>query len=226
MNRFLAVLLGLLTVTGCGSDKPSGTDEGGTLDYLPLGIGVTWVYQVTEDGVIKQKTNLVEAYEDVGGPKAGVMAYRINTDKLSGTGLAWQKVTGKVLNRLREQEFAGGALTLETWYEPARLRVDTASEHTALGASWVETYTENAIDYTTSSAGTTLQPAPKTVGWQVVALEESVTVPAGTFSCLHVNRTNISGTGKVKEYWYALGIGKIKEISAGQTEELVSYSLP
>jgi hypothetical protein len=225
----LFVCLSALVAGGCGSGKPSGGDgDGGTLDYFPLAIGTSWTYKITDaaTAVVKEKANTVEAYEDAGGAKAGTKGYRIVTDKLIGSTTGWYKVDGAILQRLREEEFDAVGLTLDVTYEPYKLRLDTSAEHTTLGATWTETYTENGIDYTTSSAGTALTPKVKAEQWTVQAVDESVTVPAGTFACLHIHRVNLSGSGKAKDYFYALGVGKIKEAGSGQTEELVSYSLP
>ena len=56
-----------------------------------------------------------------------------------------------------------------------------------------------------------------------------VTVPAGTFSTIRLRRQVLvgagGGEGADKTFWFAEGIGKIKE-TGGQTEELSAYSLP
>ena len=51
-----------------------------------------------------------------------------------------------------------------------------------------------------------------------------LTVPAGTFTCLHLHKVGTDDSTAQKDYWFARGVGKIKE-SGGQTEELASYSL-
>jgi hypothetical protein len=54
-----------------------------------------------------------------------------------------------------------------------------------------------------------------------------VTVPAGTFTTVHVQRVSGSGSTKQKDYWFAKGVGKVKETGGGQqNEELMSYSIP
>jgi hypothetical protein len=50
-----------------------------------------------------------------------------------------------------------------------------------------------------------------------------VTVPAGTFTAVYLQKVSATG-GSAKTYWYVPGVGKVKE-SGGQLEELVSYSL-
>ena len=58
--------------------------------------------------------------------------------------------------------------------------------------------------------------------WRVVALDEMVTVPAGTFSAVVIEK--VGGTS-TKRYWFARGVGKVKEQSGTQLEELKSYML-
>ena len=58
----------------------------------------------------------------------------------------------------------------------------------------------------------------------MISNTESVTVLAGTYTALHVQRT--SSTGTIQDYWYARGVGKLKETGSGaQDEELMSFTL-
>ena len=56
---------------------------------------------------------------------------------------------------------------------------------------------------------------------QVIALAESITVPAGTFEAVVFQKI---GSDTPKRYWYVAGVGKVKE-TGGQTEELTEYEL-
>jgi hypothetical protein len=66
----------------------------------------------------------------------------------------------------------------------------------------------------------------KTEHWTVEATAEDVTVPAGTFTCLRLHRIGDDPTGADKRYWFAAGVGKVKEEGGGQTEVLTDVSLP
>lgn len=208
---------------GGGGADGSGGGSGGAL--LPLAVGNSWTFQVTDSGTGAQgqKTQTVEAFEDVGGSLAGTMAYRLHTVKPGGAyTLSWQDDTGSTVIRLRDQEFAaGGAQKNETVFDPDKLRVDESPAHTASGAQFSLTYTEHTTDLTAGGAQTDVS---KTEDWAVVAVDESLTTPAGTFSCLHLHRTD-SATGSDKEYWFAAGVGKVKEGGLGQTEILTDYSV-
>ncbi len=208
----------------CGGKSPGKpNDETPTLDYFPLAVGTTWTYLVTAGAGTKDKTTTVEAYEDIGDEKTGVVAYRIHTDKVSGETVSWQSVNGSVLERHREQSIDGGQITRDEYYDPFKLRLNEADDHTALGMTWVESYTETATDFAAGSpVGTS--SSTKAEQWSVEAVDANITVPAGTFDCLQLRRASLSG-GSTKIYWFAKGVGKIKEVGDGQTEELKSYEL-
>ncbi len=46
------------------------------------------------------------------------------------------------------------------------------------------------------------------VEWEIVSLDEELTVPAGTFECIHAVGTGPSGSKT--DHWYAPGVGDVK----------------
>ena len=105
-------------------------------------------------------------------------------------------------------------------YDPSKLRLDEDPAHLALNATWTETYS----DILTRAGFTTPQTTPVTADWTVVGVNESVTVAAGTFTCLHVHRVE-TATGYDSHFWFVRDIGKVKE-SGTEIHELVGYSIP
>lgn len=233
--RFVLVLcISLATTLACGSgaagddddDDIAGVDGGeATGRYFPIDVGAAWTYRVVDNlGSTGTKIQTVVTLEDVGGDKAGVTAYRLETSKPSAKRtVSWQEDTGTALIRHREQTFAADQ-TQETdeIYAPGKLRLDESPDHVATGAVFSETYDERITDFTLSGATTTIT---KTEQWTVVAVDVDVTVPAGTFSCIELRRVN-AATGSDKSYWFSRGVGKVREVGAGQTEELMAYTLP
>lgn len=216
----------------CGS---GGGDDGATVDagtsgdappaaerLLPLAVGNTWTYDVTPVGMpTERKTTTVLALEDIGGQKAGIRAYRVRTERIDGVTVSWQADTGAAIVRHREQVFdATTALSSEQYYAPSKLRVDDSAAHTAMGAHWIDSYTEQSRNATTNL----VTSISKNETWTVEATAEQVTVPAGTFSCVRLHRTGTAAQAD-KRYWFARGVGKVKEVGGGSTEELVSYSV-
>lgn len=191
---------------------------------MELGPGASWTYQVDDGGGIETKTQSVGGLEDVGGTKAGVMAYRLTTERATGDVVSWQEDTGSAILRHREQDGAGTTSTDEI-YEPHKTRIDESDEHLVEGTTWSEDYTEtvtadNGVDppMTTTAA--------KRDRWLVEAVDEVLSVPAGDFCTLRVKRTStVNGTGgSVKTYWFARNVGKVREEGGNQVEELLDRS--
>jgi hypothetical protein len=59
------------------------------------------------------------------------------------------------------------------------------------------------------------------IGGHVVSPAESVTVPYGTFSAIHVkNVVNVDGTPHDEDFWWIKGVGIVNEVySAGASQE-------
>ncbi len=215
-------------MVGCGGsdtsstvDAPIGSDGRPVAGrMLPMAVGDSWTYAVTPTGMpTVQKTSTVQAFEDVGGTKAGVMAFRVRTEKVDGATVSWQADTGTAVVRHREQVFdLAGTMTSEQYYAPSKLRVDDV--HLTTGATWVDAYTEESRNV----ASGVVTPIAKSETWTVEAGAEVVTVPAGTFVCVRLRRTGAAGAAD-KRYWFSPGVGKVKEVGVGSTEELMSYTL-
>lgn len=227
MRLRLFLALGITLVACGGSDTTPTVDAAIGSDgrpvagrLLPMAVGDSWTYAVTPTGMpTVQKTSTVQAFEDVGGSKAGVMAFRVRTEKVDGATVSWQADTGTAIVRHREQVFdLTQAMTSEQYYTPSKLRVDDA--HLTAGATWVDAYTEESRNVGTG----VVTPIAKSETWTVEAAAELVTVPAGTFVCVRLRRTGAAGAAD-KRYWFSPGVGKIKEASVDSIEELTSYTL-
>jgi hypothetical protein len=193
----------------------------GDAALFPLATGNTWSFRTTNAGVVSDKTQTVGELEMVGGtgPSSGEMAFHVVTQKDDGTDRteSWQAVVGTLVVRYREQSFsaASGQLALEEHWDPYKLRLDAA--RTMAGASWVEAYSETKLP-----VGMAPSTATSSDTWTVIAENEAVTVPAGTFDALVVEKAAATST---KRYWFVRGIGKVKEDGDSQLEELESYDV-
>ena len=58
--------------------------------------------------------------------------------------------------------------------------------------------------------------------WTVTAERQPVTVQGQSYEVMIVTQ---DGRRSQKTYWWARGIGKVKEIGTNQTEELMSYQV-
>ncbi len=198
---------------------PDEQNERGSL--FPLKTGNSWSFRTTKGSEVGNKTQTVGALEMVGGagPKSSTMAFKMLTTKDDGMDKteSWQaEVDGKIV-RYRERAYAAsnGALEIEEYWEPYKLRID--GTQLAVGTTYTEQYRETKI-----LTGETPATANSSDVWKVVAVDEKVTVPAGTFTAVVIEK--VGGTSS-KRYWFARGVGKVKEQSGAQLEELTSYKL-
>lgn len=220
-------LLAVLSASAaCGSDGSEGDAQTANVvvtsgPLLPWKEGNTWTYRVTGDGEQSTKVTTVGPLESVGGtgPHAQAQANKVVTKKgeLDQT-LSWQVSDGVRVVRYREQSFGAktGLLQLEEHWNPAKLHIDGSPARIAAGANWIEEYQETKLDPNAAPVTTTQRDS-----WRVDAVDQIVTVPAGTFKAIVLIK---AGGSNLKTYWYVPGVGKVKE-TGGQTEELVSYQV-
>jgi hypothetical protein len=223
-------LLVCVLLVACGDESPgdaadAGQGDGAPLDqrYLPLAPGATWQWDVTDNDPVEPdppyvKTSTVGALEDVGGAKAGQMAYKVTTVGDDGTTVSWQELSASAVRRHREQTFdLNNTLISDQVFNPHKLRIDERSDRIVAGATWTETYTE------VENGGPSL---PKVEQWTVLGVDVPCTTGSGeTLSCLQVRRNGEDEGDSVKTYWFARGVGKVRE-EGKKTEVLKSYDLP
>jgi hypothetical protein len=190
-------------------------------EYAPLSVGLSWTYQVTTaTGDVSQHPTVVEAMES--SPAAGNPSFRIRYELPDATSLRWEQKSGSSVVRYEDDTVdASGTTTATKVYTPSELVLDESPQHLTSGATWVEMYGQ------TKSSSKSGKVTQETAQWTVLSVNEMVTVPAGTFTCLKVQRVHSSSSSPVPEVtWYAAGIGKVKETAAGpnnnETLELVS----
>jgi hypothetical protein len=167
----------------------------------------------------------IEAREVVGGegPHREVSAFRVVT--LKGTNsndktVSYQDEVDDRVIRYRELSYSAtsGELKLDEYWDPWKLHVDGTAEHRHTGATWVQTYTEYKLPVNGDPSSAVVSDT-----WTVLSDDEVIEVPAGEFHTIVFQKTS-EDSGSVKTYWYAPGVGKIKE-AGSQTEELESYTL-
>ncbi|MEY4510042.1 MAG: hypothetical protein RLZZ450_2164 [Pseudomonadota bacterium] len=221
------VLGACLALCACGGDSApeSGASDAAVIQtsgpLLPFKQGNTWTYKVTGDGEVSQKVTTVGAAEKVGGtgPHAAETAFKVVTKKgANDQTLSWQALDGDRVVRFREQAFheSTGELEEEEHWDPAKLHIDGSAAHIAKDASWLESYQETKLPVGEASSTETARDR-----WTVDAVDQVITVPAGTFKAIVFIK---AGGSTLKTYWYVPGVGKVKE-TGGQTEELVSYKV-
>jgi hypothetical protein len=194
-------------------------------NYLPLAVGMRWTYNVTSaSGATGQGTIVVEANENA--PMSGQSAFRVHTTLLDGGTLAWDQTSGTSVIKYEEQQLSqSGTEVVDKQYMPSILVLDESAAHLVAGATWTESYKQLKTPSTKGKA------TKEEADWTVQAVDESVTVPAGTYTCIRVSRDHTtSSTPSTTVEWFAIGVGKVKETGAGQnndqTLELASTTMP
>jgi hypothetical protein len=237
----LILVLGVVVGGSACSSGNNSSDAGGmtgTGPYLPLQVGNYWIYKITTDNkTTDTKVQSVSRQETVGGtgPSASTMAFRLVTGNRVNDpegDLSWQGLVDQRVVRYREQAIDGkdGYLKNETYWDPPRLRLDETAEHTVKAAAWRETYSEHKTDVDRDDAGAPFTPDGGVTAmdgedlWTVVATDEKVTVPAGTFYTIKLRRS-ANSANDIKNYWFARGVGKVREAAADEShiEELESF---
>jgi hypothetical protein len=223
----MSMAAALVLSSACNQDDPPGDTPGGgggmtsEEDFLlPWAQGYSWTYKVTEDGEESTKVTTIFGLEPVmgNGPNQDEMAFKTVTSKGErDETISWQVRVGDRVLRYREQAFraSDGQVAVEEHWDPAKLHIDGSAGRVVEGASWVEEYEE-----TKTRNGVETSARRRDV-WSVKAVNEAVTVPAGTFpNAVRFEKVSTD----TKTYWYAPGVGKVKE-TGGQTEELVAYKV-
>lgn len=215
-----------VVVIGCGGsgggDTPDASGDCPTTGrFLALSTGRSWTYKVTDtvNHTVAMKTQSVGALEPVVA-HPGVQAFKLTTTKPGGSTDSWQEDTGTEVRRHAENDNSGTNTTTEV-YDPYKIRIDESPDHVLANASFTIAY-----DEIVSANGGPAMTTAKTEDWTIVAVDEMVDVPAGTFCALHIHRTSSVGgaVGSTKDFWFTRGVGKVKEVGDGQTEELSSVS--
>jgi hypothetical protein len=186
--------------------------------------------------------------------RSDVIAYPARSDQPGKYGIRWQEVTadGSVRRHVDEWFNDDGSRLKIVHYCPYMTRVDDGA-HACAGAAWTETWRELqvnvddpaageacaglsvnaadcAIDTDDLPEGCSIDDSPndgvteKVKHWQVVAIDESIPVTAGTFTTLHL-LSNDEEDGDSNWYW-ARGVGKVRETASDENDALAEYCLP
>jgi hypothetical protein len=218
---------------GSGGTNPTGLGgQTSTESFEPDPVGATWTYAtmgVADGGAVSStKTVNVEAVEPVPG-RAGITATRIHTlvpgeqDQMT-----WQAESATAIVRYRDDIYVVGTGTgmVQEYsvYAPSKLRMELT--HLTTGQTYSESYTESVTEVMPS--GNSTSSTSKPFAWKVINGAESITVPAGTFTAVHLQKANGNSGAIDKDYWFVRGVGKVKETaqSTGRVEVLSSYHIP
>ena len=191
--------------------------------FNPWETGAVWSYSISQAGkpTVTGRTRTIIGLEDVGAPHAGTMAYKVHVQLYSETKDLWEVPLGDLDVSYKVAFYNTSNVLYETDTEdPYRLKLDESAAHTTTGAAWSETFSETAV-----VPNATPSTKAETLNWSVVSSAEPITVIAGTYTALHIRRVNpAKNPVETIDYWYAKGVGRLKETGGGTTEELESFT--
>ena len=206
-----------------GDDVDGGPDAGQTAqcgfagdDFLPYAAGNRWTYLLTDLDTGDRATKEQRIDPEFEHPEYGLVFTQV-TGKINGSTVSLARREGdRVLRFQQEDRDAADALERTTIYDPPQVRIDESPEHTVMGAEWDETYTEIELD----PDGVELSRIETVDHNEVLGEDDPCDSPLGEFRCLRVRRTRVAGGVAEKEFHFARGIGKIREVGSNQLEEL------
>jgi hypothetical protein len=212
---------------GAGSGGASETLEAGSkTSHFPLVDGAKWTYHhenPTKAPWDEDATVVAGTYKD---QPAFVM-----TDQEDAQGeqtSSTMQVQGTGVYRVYKEVAVSGKIALKTTYDPGFLRYDEAwveGETVTLDDDWVQ-----QCEFTSSAqkcvAGMS-EPGSTKHSYTLISKSTEITVAAGTFDAVQVQRVNPKNS-ETKLFWFAAGVGKVRELDTGSnaTEELTMYSIP
>jgi hypothetical protein len=223
--RSIGFLLVLCGACGSSSDPTNNdfTNVDPTTRFNPWEINAVWSYQISQPNKAPAtgRKRTITAVEDVGAPHPGTMAYKVHVELYAESKDLWERPEGDLDVAYKTAFYNTGGTLYETDTEqPYRVKLDESAAHTVTGATWTETFTETAV---VVGQG----PSSKTghMTWKVINDAEPITVIAGTYTALHVQRTNVDKQPpEVVDYWYAKGVGRLKESGGNAVDELESFT--
>jgi hypothetical protein len=139
------------------------------------------------------------------------------TEKDNGSTVSLFVIEGDALVRKKQIDLdLSGGYERDTVYSPGKLRFDEAS--TEPGTTFDDVYTATVNDATGAVATET------TDRWEVIGVDVPCSSPYGAFQCIHVRVTRTVGGVAVKDFFFAPGVGKVREEGQSQLEELTACS--
>lgn len=224
-------------LSACGSRSlPSGPEipespaplepdpDGGTLpptSLWPLSTGSRWTYRITDPSrspVPFDKVVQVLGMQAV-PDGAGAQAIAVQSTQPHLEELSWQYESDGIVVRVREEDRQAGALARVTTWVPGTVK--SLAQSRDAGWSYSSTTLETVKQVQTRSE----EQKQKTYVWRVVAVDETVTVPAGTFhNVLRLERARADKDSTPRTYWLVPGVGKIRE-DGERLEELVEADI-
>jgi hypothetical protein len=221
-------------VTPDSEDPPANPEDppAKPTSLWPLTAGSTWVYDIKDPvhGNFQKRVTVLGPREvpDTQGKMTAVLVHSRQDRLLSGVvyeEYSWQlELTNGLVVRLREEDHKDGSPVRTTTWAPATVKSLARAPESL---PW--TYQSAVQELTVLGDGSRENTDP-TYRWRVVEKGLTLQTKAGTFTdVIKVQRDKVDDQGEVKEdkvryYWLAPGVGKVRE-EGERIEELSAYEV-
>jgi hypothetical protein len=221
------------TAGRAGTAAGTGAAGGGTAlvagskqSHYPIVVGATWTYHHTNPA--KQPWDEVDSIEAATYMGKDVSALTDEEDGQGQKSRSLLEVDGTGVYRVYKEVAISGQVAVKVAYKPGFLRYDEAwadGASVTLDDDWTQTCVFSSV--AAKCAPGAVQPGTTTHSFKVISVSTQVTVPAGTFDAVEIERVN-PGNSETKRFWFAAGVGKVREhdLSSGAIEELTQYQIP
>jgi hypothetical protein len=174
------------------------------------------------DGDIFTKTQSLQAGTDpIFGDVIVQTTNKANGSTVSALQVVQNAMQDAVVRLQQEDRSAADTLERTTTYDAGQTRLDEHPDKIVLDAVWQETYTASVVEATGIPPDTSTE---RTDAWTVLGVDVECISPLGAFECLHLRRvrTVMGNVSSSKEFFFAKGVGKVKEANGSILEELVA----
>lgn len=212
---------------GAAGGNASGVQAGSKDSHFPLIGGATWNYH--HENPTKQPWDEVVTLVDTTYKDQPAFIMNDQEDARGEQTASTLQVQGSGVYRVYKEVSVADKLALKVSYDPAFLRYDEAWTAVGQTVTLDDDWAQECVFSSSASkcaAGST-KTGKTTHTYTVVAIDEEVTVPAGTFKAVIIERLN-PGNRETKRFWFAKGVGKVRELDlqSQATEELTEYDIP
>ena len=222
------------TVPNGGSGGSGAIKAGAKDSHFPLVDGATWTYrhEYPQDPG-KMPWNEIATMRAATFEDKPAFILEDEEDAQGERSSSTMLIDGSRVYRVYKEVKVVDQIAFKTSYDPGFLRYDEAW---AGSEGEVETLSYDSLQIcvmassASKCAAGAMRMETTTHTYKVLSESVSITVPAGTFDTVQIERTNlddpaIPSDDEVKHFWYARGVGKVRELDVkdGATEELSSY---
>jgi hypothetical protein len=217
----------IVAAAGAGSIDEPPPAAGSRESHFPLIDGTSWTYH---------HTNLVDdPWDETDTVTAGIyqgadVAVLEDEEDAQGEQTHSTHVMDdtRVLRAYKEIS-VGDEVVQTTTYDPAFLRYDEAWTKSGQTVTLDDDWTQVCVVASSASncAPGAIKPGSTTHTYTVLDVAAKLTVPAGSFTTVKIQRDNVSDP-ETKLFWFAAGVGKVREENptTGAVTELSDYEIP